>query len=236
MTDRPIVAITGAAGALGSALAARLAPGARLLLLDLPRSQARLDALAAELGGIGVGHDFTSDAGWDAAHARSVEAFGAAPSGAALIAGGWAGGEPVHAAADDEVWRRMISLNADSVHLALRRLLPPMVAAGRGSVVVVGARQVERPWMGAGAAAYVAGKSAAVALAQAVAAEVLEHGVRVNAVLPSVLDTPANRAAMGDADPSRWVSPASLADVVAFLLSDAARDVSGAALPVFGRA
>ena len=79
-------------------------------------------------------------------------------------------------------------------------------------------------------------KSAVVTLARVVAAEVLEHGVRVNAVLPSAIDTDANRRAMPKADPSRWVSPASLAQVIAFLLSDAARDVSGAALPVYGRA
>lgn len=233
----PIVAITGAAGALGSAVAYRLHPHARLLLLDLEAAQARLDALAGELGAaIALGRDLTTDAGWDAVHAASVAQFGATPSGAALIAGGWAGGEPLHAAASEDTLRRMLALNAESVHLALRRLLPPMVAAGAGSVVVVGARPVERPWTASGAAAYAASKAAAVALAQVTAAEVREHGVRINAVLPSILDTAPNRASMPDADASRWVAPSSLAEVVAFLLSEAARDVSGAAIPVYGRA
>jgi NAD(P)-dependent dehydrogenase (short-subunit alcohol dehydrogenase family) len=75
-----------------------------------------------------------------------------------------------------------------------------------------------------------------VALARAVAAEVLESGVRVNAILPSTMDTPANRAAMPKADPGKWVSLDSAAGVIAFLLSDAARDISGVALPVYGRA
>lgn len=233
----PIVAITGAAGALGSALARRLRGEARLLLLDLPAAQPRLDALAAELGdAAAVGRAFTADVDWDFVHARSAEAFGAAPTGAALVAGGYTGDGPLHAAASDDAWRRMMAINADTVHLALRRLLPPMVAAGAGSVVVVGARPVERPWLGAENAAYAASKAAVVALAQAAAAEVRDRGVRVNAVLPSILDTPANRAAMPGADPAKWVQPASLADVMAFLLSDAARDVSGAAIPVYGRA
>jgi NAD(P)-dependent dehydrogenase (short-subunit alcohol dehydrogenase family) len=130
----------------------------------------------------------------------------------------------------------MVGTNLDTAERSLRALLPGMVARGGGSVVVIGSRAVERPWTSAGAAAYAATKAAVVALAQAIAAEVLEHGVRVNAVLPSVIDTAANRSAMPDADPSRWVSPSSLAGVIGFLLSDDARDVSGAAIPVYGRA
>jgi NAD(P)-dependent dehydrogenase (short-subunit alcohol dehydrogenase family) len=102
--------------------------------------------------------------------------------------------------------------------------------------VVIGSRAVERPWTSGGAAAYAASKAAVVTLAQAIAAEVLAHGVRVNAVLPSIIDTPANRSGMPGADPSAWVSPESLSRVIAFLLSDDARDVSGAAIPVYGRA
>ncbi len=90
--------------------------------------------------------------------------------------------------------------------------------------------------MGAGASAYTASKSALVGLAQVVAAEVVERGVRVNAVLPSTIDTPANRAAMPGADASKWVPLGSLAAVIAFLLSPDARDISGAAIPVYGRA
>jgi NAD(P)-dependent dehydrogenase (short-subunit alcohol dehydrogenase family) len=94
---------------------------------------------------------------------------------------------------------------------------------------------VERPWENAGAAAYAASKSALVAYARAIAEETLAHGVRVNAVLPSTIDTPANRAAMPKADAEKWVTTRSIAEVIAFLLSDAARDVSGAAIPVYGR-
>jgi NAD(P)-dependent dehydrogenase (short-subunit alcohol dehydrogenase family) len=82
----------------------------------------------------------------------------------------------------------------------------------------------------------VAAKSAVIAYAKTVAAEVLDSGVRVNAVMPSVIDTPPNRIAMPKSDPLRWVSPESLARVIAFLLSDDARDISGAAIPVYARA
>jgi NAD(P)-dependent dehydrogenase (short-subunit alcohol dehydrogenase family) len=111
-----------------------------------------------------------------------------------------------------------------------------MVARRSGSIVVVGSRSAESPASSARAAAYAASKAAVVALAQAVAAEVRDHGVRVNAILPSTLDTPANRTAMPKADASRWVSLESAAGLVAFLLGEEARDISGAAVPVYGRA
>src|SRR6202035_4502701 len=105
-------------------------------------------------------------------------------------------------------------------------LLPGMVARKRGSIVVIGSRAVERPWTSVSASAYGTTKTAVVALAQTVAAEVLADGVRVNAILPSTLDTAANRRAMPDVDPSRWVTTESAAAVISFLLSDDARDVS----------
>lgn len=229
-----IVVITGAAGALGSAVARRLSSaGHALVLVDL--SPERTAALA---DGLGRARPVVAPGGvtpWEAVHAAAAE-LGGVVTGAALVAGGWAGGAPVHAQPDDEGFTRMMGLNAGSVHGALRALLPPMIAAGRGSVVVIGARPVERPWTAAGSAAYAASKAAAVTLAQAAAAEVLSTGVRINAVLPSTLDTPANRASMPEVDPTTWVSLDSLAGVIEFLLSDAARDVSGATIPVYGRA
>lgn len=239
MSTPRIAAITGAAGALGSELARTLkTKGYRLALFDLERSKPRLSKLATELGEGVFAHasDFASDAAWGAALGQAKSALGAFPSHAALVAGGWAGGEPVHAAKDASVYESMVGSNVDSAYRALRALLPSMVEARSGSIVVVGSRAVERPWTSGGAAAYAAAKSAVVTIAEVVAHEVLEHGVRINAILPSTMDTPANRAAMPDADPSKWVSLPSAAGVIAFLLSDDARDVSGAALPIYGRA
>jgi NAD(P)-dependent dehydrogenase (short-subunit alcohol dehydrogenase family) len=231
-----IAAITGGAGALGSTVARLLASrGYKLVILDT--KQERLDPLVSEIGesAIGCAGDFTYADAWAEAIRQSTAAFGGAPSHAALIAGGFSAGAPLHASSD-ETFEQMIHLNLDTVHRALRALLPSMVAEKRGSVVIVGSRAVERPWTSAGAAAYAASKAAAVTLAQTVAQEVLNDGVRVNAILPSIMDTQANRAAMPDVDPSSWVSLPSAAGVIAFLLSDEARDVTGAALPVYGRA
>jgi len=102
--------------------------------------------------------------------------------------------------------------------------------------VVIGSRAAVQPETSARASGYAASKAAVVALAKAVAAEVLDFGVRVNALLPSTMDTPANRAAMPGVDPAKWVSLSSAAGVVAFLLGEEARDISGVALPVYGRA
>jgi NAD(P)-dependent dehydrogenase (short-subunit alcohol dehydrogenase family) len=235
-----IVAITGGAGALGSALAAHLvAREHRVLLLDMDRSSERLAKLAGELGAERAAThagDFARAETWDAALEVSKQRFGALPTLGALIAGGWAGGAPLHEAKDDQAFTKMMSSNVDTAYRAMRALLPGMVAAKSGSLVVIGSRAVERPWTSTGAAAYAASKAAVVTMAETVAQEVLEHGVRVNAVLPSTMDTPANRASMPSADPSKWVSLASASSVIAFLLSDDARDVSGAVLPVYGQA
>ena len=236
MTD--VALVTGAGGALGAEVARKLsARGDRVVLVDGAGAKARLEQLAATMpGACVVAGDVTDDRTWDDALPRIEREVGAPPSLAALIAGAWRGGAALYEEKTDETWTTMMGANVETVHRSLVRLLPAMVARKRGSVVVVGSRVVEQPWTSAGSAAYAASKSAVVALARAVAAEVLESGVRVNAILPSTMDTPANRAAMPKADPGKWVSLDSAAGVVAFLLSDAARDISGVALPVYGRA
>jgi NAD(P)-dependent dehydrogenase (short-subunit alcohol dehydrogenase family) len=231
-----VALVTGAAGALGSEVARTLHErGCKLALVDGPQAADRLKQLATSLGGACfVAGDVTSQATWAEAMPRIERELGEAPSKAALVAGAWRGGKALHAEADDGVWRTMMTANVETVYASLRALLPPMVARRHGSIVVIGSRAAVAPATSAGAAGYAASKAAVVALAQAVAAEVLEHGVRVNAVLPSTLDTPANRAAMPKADPAKWVSLASAAGVIAFLLGDESRDVNGAALPIYG--
>jgi NAD(P)-dependent dehydrogenase (short-subunit alcohol dehydrogenase family) len=240
MSSTKIAAITGGAGALGSTLAKTLVDkGYKVALFDTDRSKERLASLVNELGGkekaFGHASAFASAADWSGALDATKAALGGLPTHGALIAGGWAGGKPLHESAPED-WERMAKMNGETVFHALRALLPSMVAAKQGSIVVIGSRAVERPWTSTGSAGYAASKAAAVALAQTAAAEVLDHGVRINAILPSTMDTPANRASMPNVDPTKWVSLPSAAGVVAFLLSDDARDISGAAIPVYGRA
>lgn len=235
-----IAAITGGAGALGSELARLLvSTGYKVALLDVEPAKERLAGLVKELGPASASAhtgDFASAEAWTAALGAIKASLGGPPTHAALIAGGWAGGSAVHEEKDEASYRRMIEANVDTTWRALRALLPAMVTAKAGSVVVIGSRAAVRPWTSAGSAAYAASKAAAVTLAQTVAEEVLEHGVRVNAILPSTMDTTANRRSMPDVDPARWVSLRSASGVIAFLFSDEARDVSGAAIPVYGRA
>jgi NAD(P)-dependent dehydrogenase (short-subunit alcohol dehydrogenase family) len=230
-----VCVITGAAGALGGSVARRLARDYRLVLVNRSTHE-DIAELARDLSAAVSIFDVSDPAAWTQQLARITAEVGEPPTRAALVAGGWAGGKALHEAMDDDVFQRMLRLNLETVHQSLRALLPAMVARGNGSIVVVGSRVVDRPWTGARASAYTASKAAATALADAVAAEVLPHGVRINSVLPSTLDTPANRAAMPKANAADWVSTDSCAEVIAFLLSDAARDVSGAHLPVYGRA
>jgi NAD(P)-dependent dehydrogenase (short-subunit alcohol dehydrogenase family) len=233
-----VIVITGPVGALGTALCGHLvARGYRVAGVGLHRHEGSLRTLEKDLGAAfaGVPLEDDSTSAWDAALGVIESRLGPI-FGAALVAGGWRGGRPFHEDRDEGTWRSMLDENLESAQRALRTLLPRLVAQRAGSVVVIGSRNVERPWSGAGAAAYTVAKSAVVALARAIAVEVLDAGVRVNAVLPSTIDTAKNRGAMPDADATRWVQPESIAAVIEFLLSDAARDVSGAVLPVYGRA
>lgn len=234
----PVTLITGGGGALGSVLGDVLTrDGHRVALVDRSDGRHRLEELVRPLpagSAVPLALDAADADAWRAALDEVDQTLGPL-DGAVLTAGGWRGGAPYHAAGG-QAFAPMIDMNLSTVHHALSALLPRLVARGRGSIVVIGSRAVERPWESAGAAAYAASKAGVVALAHAVAAEVREQGVRINAVLPSVIDTPANRRAMPNADFSRWVTPSSLGGVIRFLLSDEARDVSGASIPVYGRA
>lgn len=231
------VVVTGGAGALGTAVVRELAArGYFVAIVDSPRAENHAKEVAAAAGekAFAIGIDVSSREAW--ADAVAAIEKRAPIVGAALIAGGWAGGNPLAEDADDHAWRAMMSANADTVYESIHALLPSMISRKNGSIVVIGSRAVERPWTSKNAAAYAASKSAAVALARTVAEENREAGIRVNAILPSTIDTQANRKSMPNADASKWVKPESLAKVIAFLISDDARDVSGAVIPVYGRA
>jgi NAD(P)-dependent dehydrogenase (short-subunit alcohol dehydrogenase family) len=143
--------------------------------------------------------------------------------------GGFSGGDPV-GATSDAVFDRMIDLNLRSAFYLFREVLPEMLEAGRGRIIAVGSRVGEEP--AANLSAYAASKAGLHALVKTVALEVSGSGVTVNAVLPGVIDTPANRKAMPRADNSKWVKPEAIAEAVIWLASGMASAVNGALIPV----
>jgi NAD(P)-dependent dehydrogenase (short-subunit alcohol dehydrogenase family) len=146
--------------------------------------------------------------------------------------GGFRAGKMLHET-PLETWDFLLNLNARSVFIACRKVIPHMLNQGSGKIVNVAARPGLKGQ--AGMAAYSASKSAVIRLTESMAAELKDKGINVNCIIPGTIDTPQNREALPDADYSTWVAPESLADVILFLTSDAARDVHGAALPVHGR-
>lgn len=221
-----VVAITGANGVLGRAMArAALDAGARVALIDIG-----FDEKAAAFQG-GAGASFHKTDLLDAESTRaSFEAIGKIDA-LCNIAGGFTMGDPVHAQKPD-VWRRMFDLNVQTLLNAVGAVVPGMVERGGGRIVNVGAMGgvSGQPFMGA----YSAAKSVVIRSTESMSAELKGKGINVNCVLPSIIDTPANRADMPKANPADWVSPADLAAVMLFLISDQARAIHGAALPVRG--
>jgi NAD(P)-dependent dehydrogenase (short-subunit alcohol dehydrogenase family) len=153
--------------------------------------------------------------------------------GVVNLVGGFAAPGRVHETPLDE-FESQFRLNLRPTYLVTQAALPSLTAAGGGSIVCVGTRAALQPF--SGAAGYVASKAAVIAFAHAVAVEYRDELVRCNAILPSVIDTPANRASMPNADHDRWVKPGEIAGVIAWLLSDDSTPTSGAAIPVYGRA
>jgi NAD(P)-dependent dehydrogenase (short-subunit alcohol dehydrogenase family) len=163
------------------------------------------------------------------------EAVAAVPDLEAVVdlVGGFASGPPVHETSPEE-FDRMMRLNLTPAFNLAHAAMPRLVERGGGAFVAVSARPALKPF--AGASAYVTAKAAVLAFVQALDADYRSKGIRANAILPSVIDTPANRRDQPDADFSRWVQPAEIARVVRFLVSDDAAVVTGGAIPVYGRA
>lgn len=149
------------------------------------------------------------------------------------IAGAFRMGKPLHETTDAD-WDFLFDANAKTVLNTCRAVVPSMIANGGGKIVNVGAYAALKGAAQMGA--YVASKSAVIRITETMAAELRDKNINVNCVLPSIIDTPENRAAMPKADPGRWVSTQDLAAVIVFLASDAARAIHGAAIPVTGLA
>ena len=224
--------VTGGTGGLGAAVVSRLLDdGWRVIVpwvaereLDRVRRRDGLELIEADL---------SDRSAVEAVVGLAAGADGAPLRGLVNLVGGFAVGGRVHETDIDE-FEKQFRLNVRPTYLMTQAVVPHMIDSGGGSIVCVGTRAALEPFPGA--AGYVASKAAVIAFARAVAVEYKNDGVRCNAVLPSVIDTPANRAAMPDADHERWVKPAAIAGVIAHLLSDDSEPTSGAAVPVYGRA
>jgi NAD(P)-dependent dehydrogenase (short-subunit alcohol dehydrogenase family) len=226
------VLVTGASGGLGGAVTeAFLAGGWRVVAASRSVRQAAPAAGHDRL--VAVAADLDEPADVDATVATAA-ADGAAPLRALVnLVGGYAQGGRVHETPVEEL-ERQLALNLRPTWLVTKAVLPHLVAGGGGAVVCVSSRAAVAPFPGG--ASYATAKAAVLAFAQAVAVEYRRDGVRCNAVLPSVIDTPANRAAQPDADHSRWVPPEQVAGVIRFLCGEESAPTSGAAVPVYGRA
>ena len=227
MTD-PTVLVTGGTGGLGAAVTrAFLDGGWRVVVpwiaereLERVEPHDRLELVRADL--------FDPDA-----VAGAVEAAGPSLRAAVNLVGGFAEHGRVHET-PIETFEEQLRLNLRPTYLVCAAVLPTLLRAGGGAIVCVSSRSALRPFPGA--AGYVVSKSAVLALVDALDAEYRKDRIRVNAVLPSVIDTPFNRSSMPDADFDTWVAPEQIARVIRFLCSDDASVTSGAHLPVYGRA
>jgi NAD(P)-dependent dehydrogenase (short-subunit alcohol dehydrogenase family) len=229
VAERSVV-VTGGTGALGRAVVeAFLAAGDRVLVPWIVREER--DACAAlwrdalRGGRVRLVEADVADA------AGAAEVARLAPDAGVLVCGvgGFAGGAPVDAT-DLDVWDRMYRTNLRSAVATTRALVPAMRARGAGAIVLVASRAaLERP---PGLAAYSASKAGVLVLTETLQREVARDGIRVNAILPTTIDTPANRAAMPEADFSAWTPPARIADVILWLASDAAASVRAGRIPV----
>jgi NAD(P)-dependent dehydrogenase (short-subunit alcohol dehydrogenase family) len=224
--DGKVIVVTGASGALGKVVAAAaLARGARVAGVDYTAAQTSPAANRIELGGVDLSDAVQAKRAVDtiAAHFGRLDAL-------INIAGGFAF-ETV-ADGDPRTWQRMYDLNVLTTLNASRSAIPHLATSAAGRIVNVGA--IGALQAGAGMGAYAASKAGVHRLTEALALE-WKGRITVNAVLPSIIDTPANRASMPKADFGKWVTPQELAHVILFLASDAASAVTGALLPVSGR-
>jgi NAD(P)-dependent dehydrogenase (short-subunit alcohol dehydrogenase family) len=218
------IVITGAAGGLGTAVCRVFVDaGVQIVAIDRHWKEAMpYPALNADL----------STAEGAAAMIEQASAHGSI-DGLVHLVGGFAGGTTI-AESDDKTWDLMMNVNVRVALNTIRAGLKPMIAAKRGRIVAIGSRAAVEPLPNF--AAYAVSKAALVALVKNAAAEVKDLGITVNAVLPSTIDTKANREAMPKADFSKWVTPESIAKLLLYLVSDDAADVNGAVIPIYGRA
>jgi len=229
--DRTAI-VTGGTGGLGAAVVARLIDDGWRVVVPWV-AERELERVERRDGLELIEADLFEPAAVQAVVDLASRAPNAPLHGLVNLVGGFAMGGRMHETPIEE-FERQFRLNLRPTYLVTQAALPRLLETGEAAIVCVGTRAAVSPFPGA--AGYIASKAGVIAFAQAVAAEYRNDGVRCNVILPSVIDTPANRASMPNAKHERWVKPAEIASVVAHLLSTESSPVSGAAVPVYGRA
>lgn len=228
MVDGKVVIITGASGGLGTVVTkAFLDAGARVIGVD--RSAHTRIPSHPSLSHIVVALDDPSAVA--GLIAEVVEMYGRIDAVVHLV-GGFAGGQPIDETTD-ETWDQMFAVNVRPAIVLTRAVLPIMRKSGAGSIVAIGSATALAP--AANFSAYAASKAALASIIGTVAEENRQYGIRANVVAPNTMDTPANRAAMPDADPAKWVQPSNVASLIVWLVSDLGAEVNGAIIPLPGR-
>src|SRR4249920_3604186 len=220
--DGKIVLIAGGSGALGQTVVPAFSKaGAQVITVDRNPPSAQVGGRAA------MKADATDEADVQRLVDDVIRTRGRIDALINLV-GGFAMGRVVET--DAALWQRMLTMNVTAAFLLSKAVLPHMVARGTGRIVHVVAWAAVEPFPGA--AAYIVSKASLLALIKVLALELSGSGVTINGVLPNTIDTPANRASMPQTDPSTWTKPESIADTLLFLVSEEARLISGAAIPI----
>jgi len=238
MLKDKVAIVTGATGALGRVVTRRLAlNGAKVVALY--RKEKALDELREFLGD--QGSNVTGVMG-DATDPQSVQGLVQKTIGEhgridilLNIVGAYAGGKSL-AETDEKTWDTMMNVNLKSAFLCSKAVLPYMMERKQGKIVNVAARTAVQRGTRARSGAYAVSKAGVVTLTEALAEEAKDYGIQVNCIMPSTIDTEANRRMLPKADFTKWVDPEEIADVMLFLASDASKPTSGASVPVYGRA
>jgi NAD(P)-dependent dehydrogenase (short-subunit alcohol dehydrogenase family) len=228
-----VVLLTGAAGNLGQVVSAYFdQAGSRLALVDRSRDNlVKRFGEDADQKWLLLEADITDSAQVNAVVTQIAEDYGRIDV-LANLAGGFLGGKNIYETTLED-WEFMLNLNARSVFLMSGAVARVMVEKGQGgSIISVGAKPALQGTKGV--SAYSASKSAVLRLTETMADELKGHAIRVNAIVPGTIDTPANRASMPNADFNRWVKPESMANVIGFLASEVSKDITGALIPVYG--
>jgi NAD(P)-dependent dehydrogenase (short-subunit alcohol dehydrogenase family) len=230
---RKTVIITGGTGAVGSRVTSHFFDAGYSIVIAY-RSESHMENIETKVWNspntIGIRADLLNEADVDHLFHRTIEHFGSID---VLIntVGGWAGEREVSETSVKE-WDFMLDLNLKTVFFSCRKAFAEMKRRGSGAIMNISSAVVQGD--SSGTAAYTVAKAGVVSLTRSLALEGKHHGITANVVLPSTIDTPANRRAMPNADFSSWVNPDAIADLMLFLASDTGRNVTGAAIPIQG--